>query len=316
MRFLFVIIIAFHASVAYSQSNPTIDVSKFHEFDFWIGEWTVYKYGTDTIAGYSKIETIIDGIGLLENYHIPNGQYSGKSLNKYNVATGQWEQYWIDNSGLTLHLTGGLQNGIMVMDDVTHGDKSQGLNRIEWSTEGINDVRQKWSTSSDGGTTWNVVFDGIYKRKQSTHSDHPLMGSWEFSSIDWIYADTTYSIATAQPGIFTLTEDHYTIMWTPTRSPRAPFSILSKPTDAETIAGFRSVVFNGGTYELSDDRLTTTALIAKVPGFEGGTQYYRYNIDGDKLELTMYDETYPDGTKPEWFGSMETKFTLKRKGSN
>jgi len=140
----------------------------------------------------------------------------------------------------------------------------------------------------------------------------PLLGAWEMQSVHWITPDTTYTIAQAQPGIIIFDEDRYSLMWTPTESPRVPFEELSNPTDEEVIAGFRSVVFNGGTYEKTDSTVTTQAQIAKVPGFEGGLQYYRYELDGTRLELVMYDETYPDGGKPEWFGSVETKFVLRR----
>lgn len=138
----------------------------YHQFDFWLGNWEVYKYGTDTLVGYSQIESIIDGIGLLENYSVVNGRYQGKSLNKYNPARQQWEQYWIDNSGLTLHLAGGLKEGKMVLDDREYGANNQGINRITWEKEADGSVRQSWTVSRDGGQTWTVAFDGLYKPKQ------------------------------------------------------------------------------------------------------------------------------------------------------
>jgi len=139
-----------------------------------------------------------------------------------------------------------------------------------------------------------------------------LMGAWEMSSVEWITKDTTYTIKNAQPGLFTFTENRYTIMWTPIEEARVPFKKLSEPTKDEMIAGFQSVVFNGGKYTYTDSLVTSTAHIAKVPGFEGGKQFYTYKIDGDILQLTMYDETYPNGDKPEWFGKFKTRFTLKK----
>lgn len=141
---------------------------------------------------------------------------------------------------------------------------------------------------------------------------HPLLGSWEMASVHWISADTTYSVAQAQPGIFMFDSVRYSIQWTPTETKRTPWANLSEPTDEETIAGFRSVVFNAGTHSMTDSTLTTTAKIAKVPGFEGGIQYYRFKIEGDQLELTMFDETYPDGQKPKWSGKWQTKFVMHR----
>ena len=136
---------------------------KYHQFDFWLGSWEVYKLGTDTLVGHSKIESIIDGLGLLENYTVVKGKYQGKSLNKYNPARECWEQYWIDNSGLTLFLSGVLTDGKMVLDDLEHGDKTAGLNRITWEKMENGSVRQTWNTSKDKGLNWSVAFDGEYK---------------------------------------------------------------------------------------------------------------------------------------------------------
>lgn len=140
----------------------------------------------------------------------------------------------------------------------------------------------------------------------------PLLGSWEMISVFWITKDTTYSIEKAQPGLLMITPNRYSIMWTPIEEPRNPFKNLSGPTNEEILDGFRSIVFNAGTYEVTDSTLTTEAIIAKVPGFERGKQYYKYRLNDDKLELTMFDETYPDGKKPKWFGKEVTKFVLRK----
>lgn len=39
------------------------------------------------------------------------------------------------------------------------------LQRITWSVEPGGSVRQLWESSTDGGTTWTVAFDGRYVRK-------------------------------------------------------------------------------------------------------------------------------------------------------
>jgi len=147
----------------FAQQASEETTQKFHQFDFWLGKWDVYKYGTDTLVGHSRIESIIDSLGVLENYAVPNGQFQGKSLNKYNPANGRWEQYWIDNTGLTLHLSGGLVDGNMVLEDAESTDSARGRNKIIWEPLPGGSVRQTWSVSSDGGQSWSVVFDGEYK---------------------------------------------------------------------------------------------------------------------------------------------------------
>ncbi len=143
-------------------------------------------------------------------------------------------------------------------------------------------------------------------------SQNRLLGSWKLKKIHWITNDTMYSIPKAEPGIFFFTDSSYAIMWTPTDKPRKPFKILSKPTEEEIIAGFKSIVFNAGRYTFTDSTIVATALIAKVPGFEGGKQFYWYTIDKNHLNLTMYDETYPNGKKPEWFKKYVTTFVLTK----
>ncbi len=106
-----------------------------------------------------------------------------------------------------------------------------------------------------------------------------LKGSWKMKEIHWKTADTTYSIHEAEPGIFFFTDKSYAIMWAPSDKPRVPFKVLSKPTDEELMAGFRSVVFNAGSYVYADSTVTATAFIAKVPGFKEGKQFYRYHIN-------------------------------------
>jgi len=160
-----VILLVFLTTFQVMAQQPKGNFKKYHQFDFWLGTWDVYKYGTDTLAGESSIESIVDSIGLLENYSAHKGDYVGKSLNKYNPAKDRWEQYWIDNTGLTLFLTGGLIDGEMVLNDVENGDANRGLNKIIWGKMKNNSVRQTWSISKDGGKTWVVVFDGEYKRR-------------------------------------------------------------------------------------------------------------------------------------------------------
>jgi len=155
-----------------------------------------------------------------------------------------------------------------------------------------------------------ITFSSLTKEKIIV--ENSVIGAWNMKSVNWITKDTTYRLDNIQPGIFIFTKNYYSIMWTPLEKPREPFKELSKPTNEEIIKGFRSVVFNSGTYTITDSTLTSTALIAKVPGFEGGKQFYRYQITEDTLNIKMFDETYPDGTKPKWSGKYVTEFILTR----
>ena len=139
-----------------------------------------------------------------------------------------------------------------------------------------------------------------------------LEGAWLMQSVHYVSEDETHTIDPAQTGIFQFNDGRYTIMWTNTREPRKPFVDLANPSAEETSAAFKSIVFNAGRYEIDGDLVIATAELARVPGFEGGRQFYRYKVEDGILELRMFDETYPDDTKPEWSGLWETVFVMQR----
>ncbi|MEM1327064.1 MAG: lipocalin-like domain-containing protein [Bacteroidota bacterium] len=143
-------------------------------------------------------------------------------------------------------------------------------------------------------------------------TQNPLLGSWKVTAIHYEYTDTTYVVDSLDYGRFLFTEDKYVVLYNPLMNQRTSFQNLSQPSDAETIQAFRSIVFNSGSYELDDDVITNTPDIAKVPGFEDGKQYYQIGESGEQLTLTMFDETYPSGDKPAWYGKLKIKFFLRR----
>lgn len=136
------------------------------QFDFWLGQWQVTN-PADNAVGRSRIESILDGCVLMENWDSSSG-VSGRSFNIFNADTRRWEQFWVDNSGSRLHLAGGLRQGRMVLQGVQDkADARTGLRqheRITWTPNGDGSVRQHWETSTDDGKTWATSFDGLYRR--------------------------------------------------------------------------------------------------------------------------------------------------------
>ena len=139
-----------------------------------------------------------------------------------------------------------------------------------------------------------------------------LKGAWQVREIHWMTPDTIYSIEKAQPGFLIVSDSMYSFIWTPINEKRKAFKELGAPTKEEMIYGFQTLVFNAGTYVKTDSTFAIKALIAKVPGFEGGEQYFEYAIAKDTLKLKMIDETYPSGEKPAWYGQLQTQFILMK----
>lgn len=138
-----------------------------------------------------------------------------------------------------------------------------------------------------------------------------LLGSWAMEKIEYLYPDTIYTADKPAPGIFVLSPHRYVIQYHPSNKSRTPFEDFTNPTCDELREAFQNLVFNTGNYHVTDQLLTAHPDIARVPGFEGARQVYHYTISEDRLLLTLKDETYPDGTRPQWVGKISVRFTFR-----
>jgi len=85
------------------------------QFDFWLGEWDVLTPEGHQ-AGTNRIEKILNGCALLENWTSTRGG-TGKSLNFFNTATRRWEQVWVASSGGAIKYQGEFKDGAMHFDE-------------------------------------------------------------------------------------------------------------------------------------------------------------------------------------------------------
>jgi hypothetical protein len=141
---------------------PPCASAEHRQFDFWLGEWEVTANGK--LAGTNRITRLYGDCGLREEYSTPRG-YVGSSFNLYDPARGVWHQTWVDNQGTLLLLDGGWKDGQMVLE----GEKpaaggARQRDRIRWTPNADGTVRQLWEVSTDGGQSWTVAFDGLYRK--------------------------------------------------------------------------------------------------------------------------------------------------------
>ena len=135
-----------------------------HQFDFWIGEWTVTTPDGKP-AGQSRIEGVLNGCALLEHWTGAGGG-EGKSLSLYVAADRQWNQTWVDGQGNRIVLTGGMDGARMVLQNAWTQNGKPMRSELSWTPGGDGTVRQVWRQSNDGGATWTTTFDGVYRRKR------------------------------------------------------------------------------------------------------------------------------------------------------
>ncbi|HXD55808.1 MAG TPA: hypothetical protein VN618_13715 [Solirubrobacteraceae bacterium] len=132
-----------------------------HAFDFWVGSWIVTDAATGERVGHNRIEAVVGGRALHEHWTGVSG-LKGESLNIYDEQRGRWHQTWVSSNGMLLELDGGIRDGAMEMQG-SAGDKA--LHRIRWTPMPDGTVVQRWEQSGDEGASWELLFEGIYKRE-------------------------------------------------------------------------------------------------------------------------------------------------------
>lgn len=145
-----------------SPSAPPCSSAEHRQFDFWLGDWNV-RDPQGTLVGTNLITREFGGCVLQE--HWAGGNMTGGSFNIYRSGTRQWHQSWVDSNGTLLMLDGELKDGKMTL--LGEGKRGGRLiqHRISWEPLRDGKLRQLWETSSDGGKTWSIAFDGRYERK-------------------------------------------------------------------------------------------------------------------------------------------------------
>ncbi len=131
-------------------------------FDFWLGDWSITT-PSGSPAGGSRITREAGGCVVLELYQ--GG--SGRSLSRYDRAGATWHQDYVDATGFTLRLFGGVTGGAMVMQDSVRAIPNGPAlaSRFAWTPNGDGTVRQLWEFSVDGGASFFINFDGSYARQ-------------------------------------------------------------------------------------------------------------------------------------------------------
>ena len=147
------------------ESRPCKEAPEFRGMDFWVGDWEV-ETAQGKPAGKSKIELVLDGCIVLENWTGQNG-YAGKSFNPFHRDSSKWEQIWVDNQGQVTRYEGDAKDGNMYYrTESVEPDGTKTLSRMTFFPKGPDQVRQLGEKSTDGGATWTIEYDLLYKRKK------------------------------------------------------------------------------------------------------------------------------------------------------
>jgi hypothetical protein len=161
-------LVAFLSTGATRAQANGCDSPESHQFDFWVGRWSVSPNGhPDRHVADSLIEKLYQGCGVRENW-MPLKGGAGGGLNAYVSADKGWRQVWIDAAGSFAEFKGGWNGKAMVLTGVwpQPGHPTQ-ITRMTYTPAADGSVRQFGETSDDGGQTWQEGFDLVYRRAQS-----------------------------------------------------------------------------------------------------------------------------------------------------
>ena len=133
------------------------------QFAFWVGDWNVTVQGTQ--AGTNRV-TLEEGGCLIHEHWTGARGGTGQSFNFYDRTIGKWHQLWVDNQGTYLHLIGAYaDNRLTLLGSSPGPDGKLQKQRLSFFKNDDGTVRQLWESSGDEGKSWQVVFDGLYRKK-------------------------------------------------------------------------------------------------------------------------------------------------------
>lgn len=146
--------------------SPADGDPAWHILDFWIGNWKVYDAATGQLDGTNRIEPILRGCAIVENWSEATVSGEGKSL--FYREGGTWKQVWVTDSGSAKEkrlVAGAPPGGVRFQGEVLTRKGERVLDRTTLTPLPDGRVRQVIEISRDHGATWTTGYDAYYVRE-------------------------------------------------------------------------------------------------------------------------------------------------------
>ena len=147
------------------------DIPKDQWFGFWVGEWELSWDEQDGKKGKgtNRIERVLDGKVIMENFEALEGQlagFKGKSMSVYTPQQDKWHQAWADNQGGYFDFYG-IKDGNKYMFQTQEFERNGKpfTQRMVFYNITKDAFIWDWENSTDGGKSWNLAWRINYKRK-------------------------------------------------------------------------------------------------------------------------------------------------------
>lgn len=142
---------------------PACEAAEFRGLDFWLGRWRV-ETPQGEHAGTSRLELALSGCAVLEHWTgllLTTGRVQkGLGLHRYDAATGQWRQAWVDETPATQDSVGRQTGDRIVYDEPAGTDGSR--TRMTLAPLGDGRVEQRGERWEAAAGTWQTTFHLIY----------------------------------------------------------------------------------------------------------------------------------------------------------
>lgn len=142
-------------------------------YGFWVGDWSLtWEDSNGGVGkGENRIERILDGKVIQENFSVKEGQlsgFSGKSMSVYNPQRREWRQAWVDNQGGYYDFVGRKDGERYFFETkVISTPKGDFQQRMVFYDITDNSLIWDWEATQDGGKTWSLNWRIHYQRKGS-----------------------------------------------------------------------------------------------------------------------------------------------------
>lgn len=147
---------------------PACATPEHQQFDFWLGQWDVYRTDTDQLIAHSLVEKLYAGCAVRENW-LPVGGTGGGSLNSWRPAEKKWLQTWTDSGNNWNEYAGGIEGDMMVLTgkSVNAAGKAVAV-RMTYEAKADGSVVQTGYQSAVGGNSWSLTYQYAYRRAGSS----------------------------------------------------------------------------------------------------------------------------------------------------
>ena len=165
--FLAVIPFAVFAERANAQAAPAASPAcaqpGYRALDFWVGQW-----GTSNARGQkgadSNVERVAGSCAILERFGGAAGALVGAGLHTYDPAANVWTQYWTDNRGVTLAMTGTVSGAVVTYEWTAVVAGSPQKQRYTLAPQPDGSVVQTGFSTTDDGKTWSPTWRLTYHK--------------------------------------------------------------------------------------------------------------------------------------------------------